>query len=131
MLVLLILTASALTVSFVFDRKKTWLGIKKGFTMLLNIILPLMTILIIVSILLFFTPKEFLVRWLGRDSGAIGVTIAAAAGSISLIPGFIAYPLCSVLIKNGVSYSIVAVFITTLMMVGVVTLPLVSRFFGI
>ena len=51
-------------------------------------------------------------------------------GSISLIPGFIAYPLSGVLIKNGVSYPVIAVFITTLMMVGVLTLPLERKYFG-
>jgi uncharacterized membrane protein YraQ (UPF0718 family) len=35
-----------------------------------------------------------------------------------------------VLIKNGASYPVIAVFITTLMMVGIVTLPLEKKFFG-
>ena len=79
---------------------------------------------------MFFTPKEFLIKWLGKDSGALGMVIAAVIGSISLIPGFIAYPLGAILIQNGVTYSVIAVFITTLMMVGIVTLPLESKFFG-
>jgi uncharacterized membrane protein YraQ (UPF0718 family) len=38
--------------------------------------------------------------------------------------------MAGILIKSGVSYPIIAMFITTLMMVGVVTLPLEARFFG-
>ena len=34
------------------------------------------------------------------------------------------------LLKQGASYSTVAVFMTTLMMVGVVTLPLEIKYFG-
>ena len=131
MLILAIITFTALMVSLIFDRQKTWLGLKRGIKMFLHILPPFMTILITVSILLFFIPKEFLVKWLGKDSGAIGMIIAAIIGSISLIPGFIAYPLGAVLIKNGVAYSVIAVFITTLMMVGIVTLPLESKFFGL
>ncbi len=34
------------------------------------------------------------------------------------------------ILKSGVSYQVVAVFITTLMMVGVITLPLEAKYFG-
>ena len=55
---------------------------------------------------------------------------AAVIGSITLIPGFISYPIASVLIMEGASYAVVATFMTTLMMVGVVTLPLEIKYFG-
>ncbi|MBP7902537.1 MAG: hypothetical protein KA015_06955, partial [Spirochaetes bacterium] len=51
-------------------------------------------------------------------------------GSIALIPGFVAYPMAGVLVKNGVSYPVISVFITTLMMVGILTLPIEKKFFG-
>ncbi|HOV07644.1 MAG TPA: hypothetical protein PK482_00855, partial [Spirochaetota bacterium] len=51
-------------------------------------------------------------------------------GSVALIPGFISYPLAAVLLKNGVSYPVISIFITTLMMVGIVTLPIEKKFFG-
>ena len=35
------------------------------------------------------------------------------------------------LIQNGVSYSVIAVFITTLTMVGIITIPMEARYFGI
>ena len=67
---------------------------------------------------------------MGKGSGIEGWAIAALLGSVALIPGFIAYPLCSILIKSGVAYTTIAVFITTLTMVGIVTLPLEAKFFG-
>ncbi len=51
-------------------------------------------------------------------------------GSITLIPGFISYPIAAGLIQQGASYAVVATFMTTLMMVGVVTLPLEIRYLG-
>jgi uncharacterized membrane protein YraQ (UPF0718 family) len=130
MIILIIFTVLCLVLSFIIDRKKTFLGIKKGLKMFLNILPTLFTILILVSVLLFFTPKEVLTKWLGKESGSMGMIIAAVIGSISLIPGFIAFPIGAILVKNGVSYSVIAVFITTLMMVGIVTLPLESKYFG-
>lgn len=95
-----------------------------------NIIIPFLNILILVSLLLFIVPPSLITEYLGAGSGAIGFTIAALVGSITLIPGFISYPIATSLIKQGASYSTVAVFMTTLMMVGVVTLPLEIKYFG-
>lgn len=67
---------------------------------------------------------------MGESSGAEGFVIAGVTGSLSLIPGFIAFPLSSVLIKSGVSYPVLAMFITTLLMVGIFTLPIEKQYFG-
>jgi len=120
-----------LIISFVFDKSKTIEALKRGLKMFLSLLPPFITILIVVSVALFLTPNAFLIKWFGSGSGAFGMFMAAIIGSISLIPGFIAYPLGGILVKNGVSYSVIAVFITTLMMVGVVTLPIEKRFFGL
>lgn len=60
----------------------------------------------------------------------MGVFIASIIGSITLIPGFIAFPLASALLKNGAGYMQIGAFISTLMMVGIVTIPLEIKFFG-
>jgi uncharacterized membrane protein YraQ (UPF0718 family) len=84
----------------------------------------------LVSALLYLIPNELIIRLLGKDAGISGMMIAAVVGSVSLIPGFIAYPLGGILIKNGAGYPVIAIFITTLMMVGIVTLPIEIKFFG-
>jgi len=131
MILLLIITAIALIISFILDSKRTIAGIKKGLNMFVNILPSMLNVLILVSVFLYLVPNETIVRWLGKGSGLKGISIAAGVGSISLIPGFIAYPLASILLKSGVSYEILAVFITTLMMVGVLTLPVESKYFGL
>ena len=95
-----------------------------------NILVPFLNILIMVSVLLYLIPPSVISRYLGPDSGIMGLGIAAVVGSITLIPGFISYPIAAGLIKQGASYTVVATFMTTLMMVGVVTLPLEIKYFG-
>ena len=131
MLILLILTFILLIISFFVDKKRTILGIKKGIKMFLGLLPTVLNVLILVSIFLFLIPQETIIRLLGKNSGALGMMIAAVIGSISLIPAFISYPLASILIKSGVSYRVVAIFITTLLMVGVLTLPIEAKFFGL
>ena len=130
MIQLLVFTIAAVLISLLLNKKKTTAGVKKGMKMFLNLLPPFITVLIAVSFVLAFLPKEVLQKLLGADSGIAGFFIAAGLGSIALIPGFIAYPLASVLLKNGVSYPVISVFITTLMMVGIVTLPIERKFFG-
>ncbi|HOM39057.1 MAG TPA: permease [Spirochaetota bacterium] len=131
MKLLLIITLILLLFSLIFDRKKTFSALKIAWNLFINILPSFLTILILVTILLTLLPKEVLAGILGEKSGVFGFVVAAVLGSISLIPGFVAYPLSSVLLKNGASYPVIGVFITTLMMVGIVTLPLEKKFFGL
>lgn len=131
MIKLVSITAGCLLVSLWFDPKKTEQGIVRGIKMFLRLLPVLLIMLALVSIALFLIPNETLIRYMGEGSGGKGWLIAALLGSVSLIPGMIAFPLCSVLVQNGVAYSTIAVFVTTLMMVGFITLPLESRFFGL
>ena len=130
MIVLSLATAILLILSFFIDRGKTMAGLKKGAKMFLNILPALLTVLILVSVFLYVVPNHVLTEWLGKGTGWAGVVSAALLGSISLIPGFIAFPLGAILVRSGVSYQVVAVFITTLMMVGILTLPLEAKYFG-
>ncbi len=95
-----------------------------------NVLLPFLNILILISVVLYFIPPDVISRYLGANSGVLGFSIAALVGSVTLIPGFISYPIAASLIEQGASYAVVATFMTTLMMVGVVTLPLEIRYFG-
>jgi len=131
MTILLIITGICLIISYIADRNKTWKGIKKGLKMFLNILPVIFSVIILISVVLSLLPNELIVHYLGKDAGFMGYVFGALIGSIALIPGFIAYPLAGILVKNGVSYPVIAVFITTLMMVGILTLPIEIKYFGV
>ncbi|HOU03253.1 MAG TPA: hypothetical protein PLL94_14190 [Bacteroidales bacterium] len=130
MKLLSIFTGLCLIVSLIVNRQKTWAGVKKGALMFLRLLPTLVLMLALVSVVLYLIPEEKLSKYMGEGSGIAGWVTAALFGSVALIPGFIAYPLCGILIKSGVAYSVIAVFITTLMMTGFLTLPLEAKFFG-
>ena len=130
MKLLSIFTGLCLIVSLIVNRQKTWAGVKKGALMFLRLLPTLVLMLALVSVVLYLIPEEKLSKYMGEGSGIAGWVTAALFGSVALIPGFIAYPLCGILIKSGVAYSVIAVFITILMMTGFLTLPVEARFFG-
>lgn len=130
MIGLTIVVSVLLVVSLLADAQKTIGGVTRGLKMFLKLLPALVTMLALVSIMFFIIPNDTLASLIGKDSGIKGYFIAAVIGSVSLIPGFIAFPLCKILIVNGVEYSTVAIFITTLTMVGIITLPVEAKFFG-
>ena len=130
MKLLLGLTFLFLTVSFILDKRKTGEGINRGMKMFFGIFPAVLNVLLFVSIFFTLVPQERISLWLGQGNNTLAFFAAALMGSVAMIPGFIAYPLGAILVKKGVSYGVVAVFITTLMMVGVLTLPVEMRYFG-
>jgi uncharacterized membrane protein YraQ (UPF0718 family) len=124
-----IIVGIALLVSLAADRRKTHAAVLRGLEMFLGIIPMLLGVLAAVSLVLTAVTPAMLERILS-GTGLLPFFSALTIGSIALIPGFIAYPLASLLRQNGASVPVLAAFITSLMMVGVLTLPLEARYFG-
>jgi len=124
------ITGLTLLVSFSASRDKTLMAIKIAFRKFVNILPAFLVMLILISIILFIFPNKLLVNYLGNDDQFRGVLFASFFGSITLVPGFIAFPLCGILLKKGVSYMVLSAFTTTLMMVGVITYPIEKEYFG-
>ena len=119
-----------LVLSFWKSKEKTKLALKKAWKAFENILPQLLAILVIIGIMLAILTPQQISAVLGSESGWFGVLIAAAIGSVTLIPGFVAFPLAAALIHNGAGYMQIAAFVSTLMMVGIVTMPLEKQFFG-
>ena len=127
---LYLFTAVLLFLSFRKDRQKTRQALKKGWKSFENILPQFLSILVLIGIMLAVLDRETITWLLGAESGAAGMAVAALVGSVTLIPGFIAFPLAASLLSSGAGYEQTAMFLTTLMMVGLVTLPLETTFFG-
>ena len=124
-------SAVLLIISYFKDRSKTNLALQKALKAFLNILPDFAAVLALVALLLTFVSSEAITRLLGEQAGAAGLFLASVVGSITLIPGFVAFPLAASLLQQGAGLATIAVFISTLMMVGVVTFPLEKKFFGL
>ena len=129
-LMLYAVTLLLLALSFRKNRQKTVLALKKSWKSFEGILPQFLSILMLVGIMLAVVDKSLISRLLGADSGVMGMSAAAIVGSVTLIPGFIAFPLAASLLAAGAGYGQTAMFLTTLMMVGLVTLPLEATYFG-
>lgn len=128
---LYIATGLALIISFTVNTEKTFRAIEIAIRKFVTIMPAFLTMLILVSIVLFLVPDKVISNYLGNNNKIIGVLSASFFGSITLMPGFIAFPLCGILLKKGVLYMVLSAFATTLMMVGVLSYPIEKEYFGI
>jgi len=128
---LYIATGFALLISFIINREKTLKAVKIAFKRFVNILPSFLGMLILVSIVLFLIPDKVISNYLGKNNIFIGVIFAFFFGSITLMPGFIAFPLCGILLKKGVLYMVLSAFSTSLMMVGILTYPIEKEYFGV
>ncbi len=124
------LAVAGLALSFFKDRQKTKMALKKAWKAFENILPQFLAILVIIGLAFAVLSPETITKLLGANSGIWGVLVASFIGSITLIPGFVAFPLAAALLKSGAGYMQIAAFVSTLMMVGIVTMPLEIKTFG-
>lgn len=128
--ILYILTVVLLVLSLSKDKKKTKMALKKATKAFENILPQFLAILIIIGLMLSVLSPKVISSLMGQQSGWIGVVASGVIGSITLMPAFVAFPLAEALLNSGAGVMQIAMFVSTLMMVGIVTIPLESTYFG-
>lgn len=128
--ILYAITVILLLLSFFKDKDKTKKAVKKAVKAFENILPDFMGIIMILGLILAVINPLLIAKLIGDTSGVFGVAISSTIGAITLIPGFIAFPLSSLLLEGGAGYAQIGAFVSSLMMVGVITLPVEVKYFG-
>ncbi|WP_212694094.1 permease [Vallitalea pronyensis] len=124
------LAGVGLLISLIKDRHKSKKALITAVKIFVKMLPMLLGIVAAVSLLLYILPDYVIANYLGGEDSATGIALALVIGSISLLPGFITFPLSGLLLRQGVSYMVLAAFTTTLMMVGIITFPIERKYFG-
>jgi uncharacterized membrane protein YraQ (UPF0718 family) len=123
-------TIGLLLYSYNKDKKKTFTALKKAYNKGIKILPRFLIIMSGFAFIVTYISPEMMHKYIGSESGIRGVITALTVGSISVMSGFAAFPLCAALKLQGIPYYIIAAFSVTLMTVGVVTFPLEKKFLG-
>lgn len=119
-----------LAISFFKDKQKTKMSLKKAWKSFENIMPQFLVVILLVGILLAVLNTEVISKLIGSNSRWLGVVLAALIGAVTLIPGFVAFPTAAMLLQSGAGYMQIGAFVSTLMMVGIVTMPVEMKYFG-
>jgi len=124
------ITGLLLMLSFCASKDNTFSAIKLATKKFFTIIPSFLNMLIFISIVFFLIPDETILAYLGNGNKFTALFFATSFGSITLMPGFIAFPICGILRAKGISYMVLSAFTTTMMMVGILTYPIEKAYFG-
>lgn len=119
-----------LIISFKKDRQKTYQSFKKAAMSFKNLLPEILFIMLLVGISLSIFTPELISKLIGEQSGFLGIVISMIIGSFALIPSFIVFPLGETLLNNGAGLPQIAMLVSTLMSVGIVSIPMERKMFG-
>ena len=119
-----------LIVSLIKDKSKTKKAIILGLKSFENILPQFLCIIISVGILLSFFTTDTISKILGNSSGFWGIILADIIGAIAMMPTFVAFSLGNTLLLNGAGYSQVGTLVSSLVLIGLMTFPLESKYIG-
>ena len=125
-----IIAVAGLLIAFAKDRDKTIKSLKMAGKSSIRMLPMVFVIIIIIGLLLGFVPPDQISRFIGEQSGMTGILLVGAVGAVMHIPSLLSFPLAASLLEDGASVSAVAAFITTLTMIGTITLPLEIKELG-
>lgn len=129
----LILYSSAvvlLLISYIKDKNKTKQALIKGWKSFENVMPQFFGIIFIIGLTLAMLNPEAISHIIGKESGIIGVAIAAVVGSITMMPTFVAFQTAYMLLQNGAGYAQVGALVSTLTLVGVVIYGMEAKYMG-
>ncbi|MFD3446606.1 hypothetical protein ACFDTO_18580 [Microbacteriaceae bacterium 4G12] len=119
-----------ISISFIKDRNKTKDALLKSWKMFRNIIPDMLSIMLFVGLSLSILTPSLISSIIGEKSGLIGIVYSTIIGSVALLPSFVVFPLGHTLVQNGAGLPQVAALMSTLMSVGITTLPMEQKIFG-
>lgn len=129
-LILYIIAFVLLLISYKKDKKKTKKALLKGWKSIENILPQFLGIILVVGLTLAILKPETISSIIGSNSGIFGVFLSAVLGSIAMMPTFVAFSTGNRLLQNGAGIAQVAALISTLTLIGIITIPLETKYIG-
>ncbi|MBS3768077.1 MAG: permease [Candidatus Cloacimonetes bacterium] len=129
-LIINLIVITGIIISAAYNKEKTKQALQSSWKMFVKLLPALIMMMLLVSLVLGLIPRNTIAALMGEKAGWWGFSAMAVLGAVAHIPSLIAFPLSGSLLSEGAGVSTIAVFITTLTMIGVVTLPLEIKTMG-
>lgn len=129
-IIIYIIVGGLFVLSYVKDREKTKESLKIAKKSLTDSIPQFVVLMLGVIYILALVDEATISKLLGNSTGIGGILLSGLLGSVTLIPALIAFPLAANLLRMGAGYAQVTMLLTTLTMVGIITMPMEIKYFG-
>jgi uncharacterized membrane protein YraQ (UPF0718 family) len=123
-IVMVIIAVALLVVAYFMGNNLHILGLKKSVEMVVQIFPLLIAAFIIAGMVQVLIPQEFIVKWLGPESGLKGIAFGALAGGLTPGGPVINFPIVAAIYKSGAGIGTVVAYVTAWSLVSVARIPL-------
>lgn len=90
-----------------------------SFKQMLSVLPPIMILLGLMDV---WVPRESMMKYMGENSGILGIGLAILIGSIAAGPMYAAFPFTPVLLRKGVKFSNIIIFMNAWCVTKITTL---------
>jgi len=112
-----------LVVAYLQGDNLHFLGLKTGAKMLGQVMPLLIIAFIIAGLIQVLIPKEFIIKWLGKEAGFKGILFGTLAGGLTPGGPFVCFPIIASIYKSGAGIGTVVAYITAWSLVSMARLP--------
>ncbi len=112
------------------DRAKARQAIKVGILSFVGMLPLMLAIIGLIGLLLGLVSPEVISSYLGQGAGWGATVTAFVLGAILYIGSLVSIPLAASLLRAGASMTTIAAFLTGLMMINTMTLPIEIKYLG-
>lgn len=98
---------------------KSILSAYDSFIQMISVLPPIMILLGLIDV---WVPREKLIKYMGNNSGLIGIFLSMLIASIAAGPMYAAFPFTTVLLKKGAKFSNIIIFMNTWCVIKISTL---------
>lgn len=88
----------------------TFESVKSSFLKMLSVLPPIMILLGLMDV---WIPRETLVKYMGDNSGILGIFFSMLLGSLAAGPMYAAFPFTALLLKKGAKFSNIIIFMNS------------------
>jgi len=122
LIVVLIITIINIETGF-----KTFSVATSSFKQMISVLPPIMILLGLMDV---WIPRESMIKYMGEDSGLLGIGLAMLIGSLAAGPMYAAFPFTAVLLRKGAKFSNIIIFMNAWCVTKIVTLMFEVTYLG-
>jgi uncharacterized membrane protein YraQ (UPF0718 family) len=123
-IVMIAIAVGLLIVAFLGGNNLHIMGLKAAGEMLVKVFPLLIAAFVIAGMVQVLVPREFIIKWLGPESGLKGIAMGALAGGLTPGGPVINFPIVASIYKAGAGIGTVVAYVTAWSLVSVARIPL-------
>ena len=126
-----VFTLMLLITGYFIDSSLPLKGIKSGSGYFIKILPIFVLAFFVAGMIQVLVPNEFVIKWMGDETGFRGIFIGSVAGAVTPGGPFVSFPIAASIYKSGAGIGPMVAYITAWCLLSVTRIPYEMAFVGV